>query len=504
MTKHVTHWIGGKPWTGPAERQGDLYDPATGQVTGAVDFASKADVDDAVAAAKEAAKSWGRVSLAKRTTVLFAFRELVKNHTRELAALITSEHGKVAADAAGEVARGLEVVEFACGIPHLLKGGFSENVSTGVDSYSIRQPLGVVAGITPFNFPAMVPMWMFPIAIATGNAFVLKPSEKDPSASVLLARLLAEAGLPDGVFSVVHGDKVAVDALLGHPDIAAVSFVGSTPIARYVYETGTKNGKRVQALGGAKNHMVVLPDADLDLAADAAVSAGFGSAGERCMAISALVAVDPVGDELVAKIKDRVAKLTVGPGSDERSEMGPLVTEAHRDKVASYLDSGVRQGASLAVDGRRHPVTGGDPGQVGAGGFWLGPSLLDHVTPAMDAYRDEIFGPVLSVIRARSYGEAVDLVNDSPYGNGVAIFTNDGGAARRFVSECQIGMVGVNVPIPVPMAYYSFGGWKASLFGDTHVHGTEGVHFYTRGKVVTSRWLDPSHGGVNLGFPVNS
>jgi malonate-semialdehyde dehydrogenase (acetylating)/methylmalonate-semialdehyde dehydrogenase len=504
MTKHVTHWIGGKPWTGTAERRGDLYDPATGEVTGAVDFATRADVDDAVAAAKEAAKSWGRVSLAKRTTVLFAFRELVKNHTRDLAALITSEHGKVAADAAGEVARGLEVVEFACGIPHLLKGGFSENVSTGVDSYSIRQPLGVVAGITPFNFPAMVPMWMFPIAIATGNAFVLKPSEKDPSASVLLARLLAEAGLPDGVFSVVHGDKVAVDALLGHPDIAAVSFVGSTPIARYVYETGTKNGKRVQALGGAKNHMVVLPDADLDLAADAAVSAGFGSAGERCMAISALVAVDPVGDELVAKIKDRVAKLTVGPGSDERSEMGPLVTEAHRDKVASYLDSGVRQGASLAVDGRRHPVTGGEPGQVSAGGFWLGPSLLDHVTPAMDAYRDEIFGPVLSVIRASSYGEAVDLVNDSPYGNGVAIFTNDGGAARRFVSECQIGMVGVNVPIPVPMAYYSFGGWKASLFGDTHVHGTEGVHFYTRGKVVTSRWLDPSHGGVNLGFPVNS
>ncbi len=504
MTKHVTHWIGGKPWTGTAERRGDLYDPATGEVTGAVDFATRADVDDAVAAAKEAAKSWGRVSLAKRTTVLFAFRELVKNHTRDLAALITSEHGKVTADAAGEVARGLEVVEFACGIPHLLKGGFSENVSTGVDSYSIRQPLGVVAGITPFNFPAMVPMWMFPIAIAAGNAFVLKPSEKDPSASVLLARLLAEAGLPDGVFSVVHGDKVAVDALLGHPDIAAVSFVGSTPIARYVYETGTKNGKRVQALGGAKNHMVVLPDADLDLAADAAVSAGFGSAGERCMAISALVAVDPVGDELVAKIKDRVAKLTVGPGSDERSEMGPLVTEAHRDKVASYLDSGVRQGASLAVDGRRHPVTGGEPGQVSAGGFWLGPSLLDHVTHAMDAYRDEIFGPVLSVIRARSYGEAVDLVNDSPYGNGVAIFTNDGGAARRFVSECQIGMVGVNVPIPVPMAYYSFGGWKASLFGDTHMHGTEGVHFYTRGKVVTSRWPDPSHGGVNLGFPVNS
>jgi malonate-semialdehyde dehydrogenase (acetylating)/methylmalonate-semialdehyde dehydrogenase len=499
MAKHVTHRIGGKPWTGAAQRQGDLYDPATGQVAGVVDFATQRDVDDAVAAAKEAAKSWGRVSLAKRTTVLFAFRELVKNHTQELAALITSEHGKVASDAAGEVARGLEVVEFACGIPHLLKGGFSENVSTGVDSYSIRQPLGVVAGITPFNFPAMVPMWMFPVAIACGNAFVLKPSEKDPSASVLLARLWAEAGLPDGVFNVVHGDKVAVDALLTHRDIAAVSFVGSTPIARYVYETGTQSGKRVQALGGAKNHMVVLPDADLDLAADAAVSAGFGSAGERCMAISALVAVDPVGDELIAKIKDRVAKLTVGPGGDGRSEMGPLVTGAHRDKVATYLNSGAAQGATLAVDGRGHPVTGGD-----AGGFWLGPSLLDHVTPAMDAYRDEIFGPVLSVIRASSYEDAVDLVNGSPYGNGVAIFTNDGGAARRFVSECQVGMVGVNVPIPVPMAYYSFGGWKSSLFGDTHVHGTEGVHFYTRGKVVTSRWLDPSHGGVNLGFPVNS
>jgi len=497
--KHVTHWIGGKPWTGTAQRQGDIYNPATGQVTGVVDFATQADVDDAVAAAKEAAKSWGRTSLTKRTTVLFAFRELVKNHTAELAALITSEHGKVASDAAGEVARGIEVVEFACGIPHLLKGGFSENVSTGVDSYSIRQPLGVVAGITPFNFPAMVPMWMFPVAIACGNAFVLKPSEKDPSASILLAQLWAEAGLPDGVFNVVHGDKVAVDALLNHQDIAAVSFVGSTPIARYVYETGTRAGKRVQALGGAKNHMVVLPDADLDLAADAAVSAGFGSAGERCMAVSALVAVDPVGDELIAKIKERVSRLTVGPGNDGRSEMGPLVTGAHRDKVASYLDSGVRQGATLEIDGREHPVTGGE-----AGGFWLGPSVLDHVTPDNTAYADEIFGPVLSVVRAASYEDAVDLVNGSPYGNGVAIFTNDGGAARKFVSECQIGMVGVNVPIPVPMAYYSFGGWKSSLFGDTHVHGPEGVHFYTHGKVVTSRWLDPSHGGVNLGFPVNS
>ena len=497
--KHVTHWIGGKPWTGEARRRGDIYDPATGQVSGAVDFATPEEVDKAVGAAVEALKTWRSVSLAKRATTMFAFRELVKQHTNELATLITQEHGKVASDAAGEVARGLEVVEFACGIPHLLKGGYSENVSTGVDSYSIRQPVGVVAGITPFNFPAMVRMWMFPIAIACGNTFVLKPSEKDPSASLLIARLWAEAGLPDGVFNVVHGDKVAVDALLTHPGISAVSFVGSTPIARYVYETGTSSGKRVQALGGAKNHMVVLPDADLDLAADAAVSAGFGSAGERCMAISALVAVDPVGDELIAKIKDRIGKLTVGPGSDARAEMGPLVTRPHRDKVASYLDACVEQGGALAVDGRQHPVTGGDPR-----GFWLGPSVLDHVTPAMTCYTDEIFGPVLSVLRAPTYEAAVRLVNDSPYGNGVAIFTCDGGAARRFASEAEIGMVGVNVPIPVPMAYYSFGGWKASLFGDTHVHGAEGVHFYTRGKVVTSRWPDPSHGGVNLGFPVNS
>ena len=499
MTKHITHWIGGKPWDGEAERHGDVYDPATGQVSGQVDFASPAEVDLAVKAATDAFATWRRASLARRASVLFTFRELVRARTAELAQLITDEHGKVASDAAGEVARGLEVVDFACGIPHLLKGGFSENVSTGVDSYSIRQPVGVVAGITPFNFPAMVPMWMFPLAIACGNTFVLKPSEKDPSASLLLASLWAEAGLPDGVFNVVHGDKVAVDAILQHPGIKAVSFVGSTPIARYVYENGTKAGKRVQALGGAKNHMVVLPDADLDLAADAAVSAGFGSAGERCMAVSALVAVDPIGDELVSRIRDRVAGLRIGPGSDERSEMGPLVTRPHRDKVASYLDSGVREGATLAVDGRAHAVIGGDHE-----GFWLGPSVLDHVTPEMSCYTDEIFGPVLSVLRAPSYDAAVQLVNDSPYGNGVAIFTSDGGAARRFVSEAEIGMVGVNVPIPVPMAYYSFGGWKASLFGDTHVHGTEGVHFYTRGKVVTSRWPDPSHGGVNLGFPVNT
>ena len=498
--KHLTHWIGGKPWTGaePAQR-GDIYNPATGQVTGTVDFGGAAEVDAAVRAAAAAFPGWSETSLVKRAAVMFAFRELVRKHTGELAALISAEHGKVASDAAGEVARGLEVVEFACGIPHLVKGAFSENVSTGVDAFSIRQPLGVVGGITPFNFPAMVPMWMFPIAIAAGNTFVLKPSEKDPSASIRLAELLAEAGLPDGVFNVVHGNKAAVDALLTHPDVRGVSFVGSTPIARYVSEVGTAAGKRVQALGGAKNHMVVLPDADLNLAADAAVSAGFGSAGERCMAISVVVAVDPVGDELVAKIRERVGRLTIGPGDRPESEMGPLVTRAHRDKVASYLDAGVADGAVLAVDGRSHPVTGGE-----AGGFWLGPSVLDRVTPSMSCYLDEIFGPVLSVVRAGSYAEALGVVNANQYGNGTAIFTNDGGAARRFTHEVQVGMVGINVPIPVPMAFYSFGGWKASLFGDTHVHGTEGVHFYTRGKAVTSRWLDPSHGGVNLGFPVNS
>jgi malonate-semialdehyde dehydrogenase (acetylating)/methylmalonate-semialdehyde dehydrogenase len=496
--KHCSHWIAGRPWEGAAQRRGDIYNPATGQVSGTVDFASAGVVGDAVAAAAKAFPGWRGASLSKRTGVMFAFRELVSARAGELAELISAEHGKVASDAAGEVARGLEVVEFACGIPHLLKGGFSENVSTGVDAYSIRQPLGVVAGITPFNFPAMVPMWMFPVAIACGNTFVLKPSEKDPSASLLLARLWAEAGLPDGVFNVVHGDKEAVDALLGHRDVRAVSFVGSTPIARYVYERATAAGKRVQALGGAKNHMVVLPDADTDLAADAAVSAGFGSAGERCMAVSVLVAVGGVADELVGKIGERVAGLRVGPGTDERAQMGPLVTAAHRDKVASYLDSGVAEGATLAVDGRVHPVIGGEED-----GFWLGPSVLDHVTADMACYTDEIFGPVLSVVRVPSYEDALTLVSENPYGNGTAIFTNDGGAARRFVSEVETGMVGVNVPIPVPMAYYSFGGWKSSLFGDTHVHGTEGVHFYTRGKAVTSRWLDPSHGGVSLGFPVN-
>src|SRR5216683_5114453 len=443
--KHCTHWIGGKPWTGaePAHR-GEIYNPATGQVTGTVDFATAAEVDAAATSAAAAFPHWRDTSLVKRASVMFAFRELIRQHAPELARLISSEHGKVASDAAGEVTRGLEVVEFACGMPHLLKGAFSENVSAGVDAYSIRQPLGVAAGITPFNFPAMVPMWMFPIALAAGNAFVLKPSEKDPSAAVRLAELLAEAGLPDGVFSVVHGGKEAVDALLSNPEVRAVSFVGSTPVARYVSEVGTAAGKRVQALGGAKNHMVVLPDADLDLAADAAVSAGFGSAGERCMAISVLVAVGSAGDELVSKIADRVAKLRVGPGSDERSDMGPLVTGPHRDRVASYLDSGVREGATLAIDGRVHPVIGGSEG-----GFWLGPSVLDHVTPSMSCYADEIFGPVLSVVRVPTYEDALQMVSENPYGNGTAIFTNDGGAARRYVSDVQVGMGGVNLGFPV-------------------------------------------------------
>ncbi|SNR74955.1 CoA-acylating methylmalonate-semialdehyde dehydrogenase [Actinomadura mexicana] len=498
MTGHVTHWIGGKPFGGGSGRRGEIFEPASGRVAGTVDFAGPREVDAAVAAAKAAFPGWRDASLSQRAKVLFRFRELVDAHRGELARLISSEHGKVVSDAAGEVARGLEVAEFACGIPHLLKGGFSENVSSRVDAYSILQPVGVAAGITPFNFPAMVPMWMFPVAIACGNAFVLKPSEKDPSASVRLAELWAEAGLPDGVFNVLHGDRAAVDGLLRHPDVRAVSFVGSTPIARHVYETAAANGKRVQALGGAKNHMLVLPDADLDLAADAAVSAGFGSAGERCMAISVVVAVDPVGDELTAKIKERVAELKVGPGDHPESQMGPLVTRAHRDRVASYLDGAVAQGATLAVDGRDPDVLGG-----AGDGFWLGPAVLDHVTPDMDAYRDEIFGPVLSVVRAGSYDAAMELISANPYGNGTAIFTNDGGAARRFQNEVEVGMVGVNVPIPVPMAYYSFGGWKDSLFGDSHAHGMEGVHFYTRTKAVTARWPDPSHGGVSLGFPTS-
>ncbi len=494
----LNHWIDGRPWAGDPGRVGDVYDPATGEVARQVAFASSATVDAAVRAADKAAGDWGATSLSRRTQVLFALREILNARKDELAAVITAEHGKVRSDALGEVVRGLEVVEFACGMPHLLKGGFSNQVSTGVDVHSIRQPLGVVAVISPFNFPAMVPLWFVPVAIAAGNAVVLKPSEKDPSAAQLLAECWRDAGLPDGVFSVVHGDKEAVDALLTHDRVRAVSFVGSTPIARYVYETGTSHGKRVQALGGAKNHMVVLPDADLDLAADSAVSAGFGSAGERCMAISAVVAVDPVGDELVSRIASRMAALRTGDGAAaEEPDMGPLVTAAHRDKVAGYLEAGVAEGASLVVDGRGVTASGPE------GGFWLGPTLFDHVGTDMSVYRDEIFGPVLSVLRVSSYDEALALVNANPYGNGTAIFTNDGGAARRFETEVEVGMIGINVPIPVPMAYYSFGGWKSSLFGDTHAHGTEGVHFFTRGKVVTSRWLDPSHAGVDLGFPTH-
>ena len=491
----ITHWINGKTFDDSAKRHGDIFNPATGEVSKKVAFGTAATVDVAVKAATDAFAEWRHSSLTKRVNVLFAFRELVNTNKEKIAALITAEHGKVLSDAAGEVTRGLEVVEFACGIPHLLKGGFSEEVSTGVDVYSIRQALGPVAIISPFNFPAMVPMWFFPVAIACGNTVIVKPSEKDPSAAMFMAQLWKEAGLPDGVFNVVHGDKEVVDAILTHPGIKSVSFVGSTPIAKYVYETGTKSGKRVQALGGAKNHMVVLPDADLDLAADAAINAGFGSAGERCMAISALVVVEPVADELVAKIKERAVKLKTGDGT-KGSDMGPLVTQVHRDKVASYVDAGEKEGATIVVDGRSV--------NPGGNGFWLGPTLFDHVTPKMSIYTDEIFGPVLSVIRVKSYDEALALVNSHQYGNGTAIFTNDGGAARRYQNEVEVGMVGINVPIPVPMAYYSFGGWKNSLFGDSHAHGTEGVHFFTRGKVVTSRWLDPSHGGINLGFPQNT
>jgi len=493
----ITHFVNGNSWNGKADRTGEVFNPATGEVTGHVDFASNAVVDEVVGAAQKAFEEWRGTSLAKRTQILFAFREILNARKEEVAALITAEHGKVLSDALGEVTRGQEVVEFACGIPHLLKGGYSEGVSTEVDVYSIRQPLGVVAIISPFNFPAMVPMWFFPIAIAAGNTVVVKPSEKDPSAINLIAQMWKEAGLPDGVFNVVHGDKVAVDRLIEHADVKSISFVGSTPIARYIYEKGTAQGKRIQALGGAKNHMLVLPDADLDLAADAAVNAGFGSAGERCMAISVLVAVEPIADQIIQKISERMSKLNTGDGT-KGADMGPLVTRVHRDKVASYIEAGVTQGAKLVVDGRNPKVNGE------SNGFWLGPTLFDGVDSSMSIYKEEIFGPVLSVVRVKTYNEGVALINAHPYGNGTAIFTNDGGAARKFQNEIQVGMIGINVPIPVPTAYYSFGGWKASLFGDTHAHGTEGVHFFTRGKVVTSRWLDPSHGGINLGFPQNN
>jgi malonate-semialdehyde dehydrogenase (acetylating) / methylmalonate-semialdehyde dehydrogenase len=491
--KTIGHWIGGETVHGDSGRKGPVYNPATGEQTAEVAFASIEEIDRAVETAKAAYAHWRTWSLSKRADLLFRIHDLFVQHREDLARLLTAEHGKVLSDALGEVQRGLEVIEYVCGIPTLLKGSYSEQASTGIDVYSIRQPLGVAAGITPFNFPAMVPMWMWAPAIACGNTFILKPSEKDPSASILAAELLKEAGLPDGVFNVVQGDKVAVDRILEHPDIASVSFVGSTPIARYVYENGTKHGKRVQALGGAKNHMVVLPDADIQMAADAAVSAGYGSAGERCMAISVLVAVGDAADPLVNAIKERLPNVKVGDGFDPSSEMGPLVTREHRDKVASYLDSGPEQGATLVADGRE---TAPDNG-----GFFLGVSLLDNVTPEMDAYRDEIFGPVLSVVRVPTYDDALRLVNENQYGNGVAIFTRDGGVARQFQFDVNVGMVGVNVPIPVPVAYYSFGGWKSSLFGDRHIYGPEGIDFYTRTKAVTSRWPDPKTSKVDLGFP---
>jgi malonate-semialdehyde dehydrogenase (acetylating)/methylmalonate-semialdehyde dehydrogenase len=489
----IQHHIGGREVAGQSGRSGPVYNPATGAQQATVAFASADEVDAAVAVAVAAGRLWRDSALGKRADVLFRFRQILVERRAEVANVISLEHGKVPSDAAGEVARGIENVEFAAGIPHLLKGGYSEGVSTGVDVYSIRQPLGVVAAITPFNFPAMVPLWMVSNAVACGNTVILKPSEKDPSAANLLARWLEEAGLPPGVLNVVHGDRVAVDRLLDHPAVAAVSFVGSTPVARTIYQRGTAAGKRVQALGGAKNHMVVLPDADLGAAADAAVSAAYGSAGERCMAISVVVAVGAIGDELVSAIASRLPKLAIGPGTDPAAEMGPLITREHRDKVASYLDAAGREGATVVVDGRARKFPGD--------GFFLGVSLIDRVTPAMSVYRDEIFGPVLVVVRAATYAEALEIVNANPYGNGTAIFTRDGGAARAFQHEVTCGMVGVNVPIPVPVAYYSFGGWKDSLFGDTHMYGPEGVQFYTRGKVITSRWPDPATSKIDLGFP---
>ncbi|HSI27609.1 MAG TPA: CoA-acylating methylmalonate-semialdehyde dehydrogenase [Aeromicrobium sp.] len=493
MSVGIGHWVDGRVRRGESGRSAPVHNPASGEVTGAVDLASAAEVDVAIASAVRAAAAWRSSSLSQRAAVLFAFRQLLSERSETLAQIVTAEHGKVVADALGEIARGLENVEFAAGVPHLLKGGYSEQAATGVDVYSIRQPLGVVAGITPFNFPVMVPLWMCANAIACGNAFVLKPSEKDPSAALFLAELWQEAGLPDGVFTVIQGDKEAVDALLIHRDVAAVSFVGSTPIARYIYETGTAHGKRVQALGGAKNHALVLPDADLDVAADSIVSAAYGSAGERCMALSVAVAVGDIAGPLVEAIQQRVDKLVVGNGADPGSDMGPLITAEHRDKVASYVDSGEREGATVVVDGRRAAV----PRE----GFFLGATLLDGVTPAMSCYRDEIFGPVLGIVRVDSFDEGVELINANPYANGTAIFTRDGGAARQFQFEVQVGMVGVNVPIPVPVAYYSFGGWKDSLFGDTHMYGPEGINFYTRGKVISSRWPDPASSSVDLGFP---
>ncbi len=491
----VRHWIDGQAVEDVPERTGPIFDPARGQKTAEVAMAGAAEVDQAVNAAQAAFPGWRDTPVVRRQRILFSFRQLVYDHRHDLAKLITAEHGKTMDDALGEVQRGLEVIEYVCGIPQLLKGEISEQVSTGVDTYSFRQPLGVVAGITPFNFPVMVPMWMYPVAIACGNTFILKPSEKDPSPSLLSAELFSEAGLPDGVLNVLHGDKVAVDGLLEHPGVAAISFVGSTPIARYIYENAARKGKRVQALGGAKNHMVVLPDADLDLAADAAVSAGYGSAGERCMAISVVVAVGDAADRIIPRITERIDRLRVGPGANDQSEMGPLVTAQHRNRVAGYVEKGLSEGAELVADGRSLMVDGYEDG------FFLGPCLFDRVRPEMSIYQDEIFGPVLSVVRANSYAEAIDLVNTNPYGNGTAVFTNDGGAARKFQREITVGMVGINLPIPVPLSFYSFGGWKDSLFGAHAIYGPEGINFYTRQKVVTSRWPDPIHRGVDLGFP---
>jgi len=490
----IGHWINNKVVLGTSGRSGVVFNPATGDQQASVDFANVAELDAVVAAAKAALPGWRATSLSRRAEIMFRMRELVDANRKEIANIVSLEHGKVPADAMGELARGLENIEFACGIPALLKGGYSEQAAGGVDVYSIRQPLGVVAGITPFNFPAMVPMWMFANAIMCGNTFVLKPSEKDPSASMFVADLLRQAGLPDGVFNVVHGDKVAVDRILEHPDIAAVSFVGSTPIAKYVYETGTQNGKRVQALGGAKNHMLVLPDADLDMAADAAVSAAYGSSGERCMAVSVVVAIDSIADTLIDKIKTRIPNIKVGPGTDPSAEMGPLITREHRDKVAGYVKNAANEGAKVVVDGTD---------KAKDAGFFLNPSLIDAAKPGMKCYDDEIFGPVLVVSRVGTYDDGMKMINDNPYGNGTAIFTRDGGVARQFQFDVQVGMVGINVPIPVPVSYYSFGGWKASLFGDQHMYGPEGINFYTRGKVVTSRWPDPRTSSVNLGFPQN-
>ena len=492
--ERISHWVNNKVVRGTSGRTGKVFNPATGEQQAEVDLASVEEVDAAIAVAKAAFPAWRATNMSRRAEIMFRTRELLDANRKELASLLTLEHGKVPSDALGEIARGIENVEFACGIPALLKGGYTEQASSGVDVYSIRQPLGVVAGITPFNFPAMVPMWMFANALMCGNTFILKPSEKDPSASMFIADILRQAGLPEGVFSVVHGDKVAVDRLLEHDDIAAVSFVGSTPIARYVYETGTKNGKRVQALGGAKNHMLVLPDADLNMAADAAVSAAYGSSGERCMAVSVVLASDAIADELVGKIKERIPNIKVGPGSDPAAEMGPLISKEHRDKVAGYVANATGEGATVVVDGTD---------KAKDDGYFLNPSLIDNVKPGMKCYDEEIFGPVLSVMRVRGYEDGVQAINANPFGNGTAIFTRDGGVARQFQYEVNVGMVGINVPIPVPVSYYSFGGWKASLFGDQHMYGPEGINFYTRGKVVTSRWPDPRTSSVNLGFPQN-